>query len=103
RKTAYDIETWLEFRRVLFRSGSWRRVWCFDLHSRQVFSEVHDLRLWPGRRQLKHSLLARARDFRSAGLIEALHVDVKCCSPQKRSEERRVGKECMSRGVVGEG
>src|SRR5690554_8229042 len=92
QKTAYEMRTCLEFRRVLFRSISFCDIALAFLQCLMgipsgseavaVFGEL---------------LLVNRREYLSDGL---LNHPIHYCRDTKqsfRSEERRVGKECRSR------
>src|SRR5436309_14117319 len=81
QKTAYDIFTWLEFRRVLFRS-----VFETRQNRRAVMNDQRADVLVPFGIT---GDLARVMTFRSLYRLEQRGL---------RSEERRVGKESRSRG-----
>src|SRR5207249_6650083 len=83
QKTAYEIETWLEFRRVLFRSVSCHAGAGPSL---EKGARRSDLPL-PG---------SDAPDLRSHGDSRAV-AHVRCGARAARAEERRVGKGCRSR------
>src|SRR5699024_11233083 len=77
QKTAYEIETGLEFRRVLFRSHfGFRSSYHYGLRNKQ-FYRYAVLRI-------SVSIQIQIDNLRYSSLI---HM---------RSEERRVGKECRS-------
>src|SRR5436309_5892262 len=92
QKTAYEIFTCLEFRRVLFRSGSARAVSVVRTESRSVSRDATSLCDARGLR-FGHGA-SSARDFRHLALAG---IATKFERRSPRSEERRVGKECRSR------
>src|SRR5438067_10788040 len=90
QKTAYEIETLLEFRRVLFRStlcGKRSLVTVVDGLTRTVDDGDEGSLTAQGRPELQHESVCPPR--RAERLL--LH------DPADRSEERRVGKERRAR------
>src|SRR5207249_5636059 len=85
QKTAYEIETLLEFRRVLFRS-----LWHYSLDAEGDLPEVHEKRNLATSSPVTDG--AHVYAWFSNGQLAALDV---------RSEERRVGKECRRQGARG--
>src|SRR3546814_3331849 len=89
QKTAYEMRiSDLEFRRVLFRSTAFQSKLCMLLLLRELLPAVPALLL----------LLEaqRARETCSTS-CDATHTSTRCAEwSRQRSEERRVGKECVS-------
>src|SRR5699024_11926765 len=84
QKTAYELETWLEFRRVLFRSIDFV-LGVDDEEEVDVGVVVEPVRLHPRRAQAE----------------DRAHVRVGGHLRGERSEERRVGKWCRARWPTG--
>src|SRR5690606_39944537 len=89
QKTAYEIFTWLEFRRVLFRS----LVEAAVLLDRPAWLE-------PARRAAHLLRTLHVRDGRVARVsLSGRLSPAPGTADDHRSEERRVGKECRSRST----
>src|SRR5258707_10919746 len=91
QKTAYEILAWLEFRRVLFRSNFPRR----GKHVDNVF--VISTRFPNGNRVEMTNTLSTCLPRRGKFTWTSASIASPAGITGKRSEERRVGKECRSR------
>src|SRR5437762_14349658 len=85
QKTAYEIHRWLEFRRVLFRSGSMRS---------QLFQPDLIIMVQPALVVIDEN--GRRNVHRVSECYSLLHIAPNH-QPLNRSEERRVGKQCSHR------
>src|SRR5204862_1793686 len=91
QKTPYVFSTWLEFRRVLFRSA---------IASNSRFDPILAAVIY--RRGTIFPWIARAKPATPRGSLARARDVANCCVPHlparvTRSEERRVGKGCRRR------
>src|SRR5690606_39482912 len=96
QKTAYEIFTGLEFRRVLFRSGCWLLAigyWLLAI-GHQPSANGHWATPPSSTATVRERPTAPTRDFARR---TARSLTTPSLFPPTRSEERRVGKECEYR------
>src|SRR5207237_5632556 len=92
QKTAYEVQVWLEFRRVLFRSVQGREGPAMSLASKKSGQSAVVTGAGSGLgRDIALALAAKGYIVFGTAFAAAEVQDL------KRSEERRVGNECTAR------